>query len=189
MNRRDLYTCLRLICVLVRVRLPAPLFDYHHLAPINPLDYPRGVTKTKVCTACKKRKSIKAFSIRKDRGKTRPIGKCKPCNNAYHVNRRRSSEKARDAHREVCRLRVAETRRWVYTLKSDPCVDCEKIFKPWQMHFDHRNPIDKTAAISALVTGGNRERILEEIEKCDQVCASCHADRTYWRRRELSASD
>lgn len=57
------------------------------------------------------------------------------------------------------------------------------------MHFDHRNPIDKTAAISALVTGGNRERILEEIKKCDLVCANCHADRTYLRRRELSASD
>lgn len=48
------------------------------------------------------------------------------------------------------------------------------------MDFDHRDPHDKTANLSAAWAGGwTRERVLEEAAKCDVVCANCHRIRTH----------
>ncbi len=48
------------------------------------------------------------------------------------------------------------------------------------MDFDHR---DSTKKLFAITTGSahlmSRERLISEIEKCDIVCANCHALRTY----------
>jgi len=48
------------------------------------------------------------------------------------------------------------------------------------MDFDHRDPTKKLFAISdshALLM--SRAKLITEIEKCDIVCANCHALRTY----------
>jgi len=67
--------------------------------------------------------------------------------------------------------------------KSKPCVDCKIEFGPWVMQFDHRKPEDKKYTIADLL---NRMRsmklIVEEISKCDVVCANCHAERTHRQR-------
>jgi formate-dependent nitrite reductase cytochrome c552 subunit len=80
--------------------------------------------------------------------------------------------------------RLDANRKVVYKLKANPCKDCEGSFKPWQMQFDHRDPSQKKARVSSLMTSGSVDAILEEIEKCDLVCANCHADRTYQRLQE-----
>lgn len=71
----------------------------------------------------------------------------------------------------------------IWELKRQPCMDCKQIFNPWQMHFDHRdNDRNGATPISHLVNMNKRTKALEEIEKCDLVCANCHADRTYQRQ-------
>jgi hypothetical protein len=51
------------------------------------------------------------------------------------------------------------------------------------MQFDHRDAAMKKGNIATMVHNrATREAILEEISKCDVVCANCHADRTYQRR-------
>jgi hypothetical protein len=46
------------------------------------------------------------------------------------------------------------------------------------MDFDHRDPTKKSFAIGhALLV--SRPKLIAEIEKCDVVCANCHALRTY----------
>lgn len=61
-------------------------------------------------------------------------------------------------------------------LKSTtPCLDCEGLFKPSQMDFDHLG--DKVLNVAQLV-GGETEALLKELGKCHLVCANCHRLRT-----------
>ena len=47
------------------------------------------------------------------------------------------------------------------------------------MDFDHRSPEDKKFHISDIVFYNKQEEMLEEIAKCDLVCANCHRIRTF----------
>ena len=66
------------------------------------------------------------------------------------------------------------------SLKSAPCLDCDKTFDPIQMDFDHVRGT-KIDNISNLVHHSSRKQLLEEIAKCELVCASCHRIRTHGR--------
>jgi hypothetical protein len=77
-----------------------------------------------------------------------------------------------------------EDRRDFHRLKlfeywqTHSCIDCG-ISNPVVLEFDHRDPAQKKANISTLISSKGRwEDILEEIEKCDVVCANCHKIRT-----------
>lgn len=62
-------------------------------------------------------------------------------------------------------------------LKSHPCVDCGET-DPVVLDFDHRNPEEKTSAVSRIVSDrGALSRLEEEISKCDVRCANCHRKR------------
>lgn len=73
----------------------------------------------------------------------------------------------------------------MWTLKDKPCVDCKVKYAPWIMQFDHLKDkeIDVSNAVSKL---WSRERITQEVAKCELVCANCHADRTYKRQRGIA---
>lgn len=60
-------------------------------------------------------------------------------------------------------------------LKDNPCMDCGET-NIIVLEFDHKDRSTKTANIADLVT--KRKRLLEEIDKCDVVCANCHRIRT-----------
>jgi hypothetical protein len=100
------------------------------------------------------------------------------------------------AHRnqEIARVRLRQnaTLEFLRELRRRPCIDCGVTFAPWVMHFDHRDPNAKSFALTtgrALLM--SRAKLLEEIAKCDIVCANCHAVRTYaqllQRKSRLSA--
>jgi hypothetical protein len=73
--------------------------------------------------------------------------------------------------------RTAENQAWIIVyLQAHPCVDCGES-DPIVLEFDHLR--DKERNVSALVLGGwEWARVLEEIEKCEVVCANCHRRRT-----------
>jgi hypothetical protein len=64
------------------------------------------------------------------------------------------------------------------------CADCGYNTHAAALHFDHLPGFDKLFGIG---NSGNRtwESILQEIDKCDVVCANCHAIRTYTRAHAL----
>lgn len=66
---------------------------------------------------------------------------------------------------------------WINDLKSKPCLDCQLEYPPEAMDFDHVRG-SKTLAISRM-RGYRKQRVLEEISKCDLVCANCHRKRTH----------
>ncbi len=56
------------------------------------------------------------------------------------------------------------------------------------MHWDHLPEHEKVSDIGRLARNHNRAQILAEIEKCELVCANCHAIRTSARREERSGA-
>lgn len=74
--------------------------------------------------------------------------------------------------------RAEERKAFMQELKNRPCMDCGGWFNPWQMDFDHRDPKTKVKTVGLIK---NYKAILEEISKCDLVCANCHRDRTQKR--------
>ena len=98
----------------------------------------------------------------------------------------------RNRQREIDRVmkRQRATLEFLRELRHVPCKDCGGTFLPHQMDFDHRDPTTKSFGLTwSRAMLASRQRLLEEIAKCDIVCANCHAGRTYlqqadrWARR------
>lgn len=79
--------------------------------------------------------------------------------------------------------RKKEIRQWFNELKKGVvCSVCEFSGQtsPWAIEFHHHEPKEKTEIVSYLVAHGySRERILNEVEKCDPICANCHRQQHY----------
>lgn len=73
-----------------------------------------------------------------------------------------------------------ETKAWINALKNQPCLDCNLLWPSYVMDFHHREKTKKITTISrAIVNNMNKEKLLEEIKKCDLICANCHRIREY----------
>lgn len=68
-------------------------------------------------------------------------------------------------------------------MKDQPCSDCGVQYPPYVMQFDHRDPSTKSFGIAACKSRVSLEDMMLEVQKCDLVCANCHAERTH-RQRE-----
>jgi hypothetical protein len=105
---------------------------------------------------------------------------CKDCRRSYDAEYWRRTRVERLRKR---RIRRRELIAWYRKLKQDrPCADCEATFHHAAMHWDHLPGAAKCSEISNMVLRGfRREAILDEIDKCELVCANCHAVRTFNR--------
>ena len=88
----------------------------------------------------------------------------------------------RNRQREIDRVmtRQRTTLEFLRDLRRVPCMDCGRRFLPHQMDFDHREPTLKSFQVTdsrAMLAA--RDRLMQEVAKCDVVCATCHAIRTY----------
>ncbi len=137
-----------------------------------------------ICTKCLRNKKSISFA-------KRPNGKatsyCRPCQRIYghtYYSKNLKSENDR-RYRNQKRIR-GETQQFVQSLKASPCSDCGESHPYWAMDFDHRDPKEKKFSIGVATTVGvSRKRLLQEIEKCDLVCALCHRYRTYGQKRGI----
>lgn len=64
----------------------------------------------------------------------------------------------------------------INNIKNVPCLDCGVLYPPYVMDFDHKK--DKKFNIASKKDCG-LNRLMEEINKCDIVCANCHRIRTH----------
>jgi len=71
----------------------------------------------------------------------------------------------------------------ILPLKNAPCSDCGETFPPVAMDFDHVRGEKKFNVSEAVWGRYNLENVLEEINKCELVCANCHVLRTISRRK------
>jgi len=79
--------------------------------------------------------------------------------------------------------RVRAFREWLNELKRKPCQDCGRTRHHAAMDFDYARGT-KITQIADMWSWG-RQRVIDEITKCDLVCANCHRERTQVRRAQL----
>jgi hypothetical protein len=106
---------------------------------------------------------------------------CRGCRAAYKqrhyaANRARYVEQAR---RRKLEQALARTGYLLEYFEDHPCVDCGET-DAVVLEFDHLR--DKRFNIGAALPYRNWKSILEEIAKCEVVCANCHRRRTAQRR-------
>lgn len=111
---------------------------------------------------------------------------CRECRRDY--DRDYYARRGRDARLRRQRARASEAQAWVNTLKAGiPCVDCNGIFPTYVMQWDHLPGYKKRGAISRMRTM-SRALVMDEILKCELVCANCHAVRTALRARGIDTA-
>jgi hypothetical protein len=81
-----------------------------------------------------------------------------------HYQRNKARRQAQNKRRQV------EFMAWYTGLKAGKaCTDCGDEFHPAAMQWDHLPGETKTADLSFLARRGSRDRVLEEIAKCELV--------------------
>lgn len=154
--------------------------------------------KLKKCNKCKEdfEPTLENFAA----NKKNPDGlqyHCRSCQEEYKRQwRKRYKEEHGEsdgsrysrAHREDQAKHRAEyverNRRIVLNIKgATPCKDCGKFFPPVCMDFDHIRDTKKSSVSKLMHTGASVEKLMEEIRKCELVCANCHRIRTDQREK------
>lgn len=128
---------------------------------------------TKVCSKCKQSKeAIPENFNRRSNQKDGLNYYCRECDHA-------KGKKFYDGHKAQIyekekRLKKAKRQWWVEFKQDLYCKECGE--SRWQcITFHHRDPKSKSFALGDAINRNLRkESILEEIEKCDVLCANCH---------------
>lgn len=117
------------------------------------------------------------------------IAKCDiVCANCHRLRTQRRHAERRPASRGSSVYLARKRAAWrahaelLNRLRHVPCADCARSFPPCAMDFDHRRGVTKRVAVTRMIGRAGVEAILEEVAKCDIVCANCHRLRTFTRR-------
>ena len=131
------------------------------------------------CRKCPHEGPIEEFA--KDQRRKTPY-ECKQCKgkrSRKHYDENKTVYASRGPRRRF------EAREVVNKIKTEnPCMDCGQKFHYCQMDFDHRDQDEKKKQVSYMLLHGI-ETILNEVKKCDLVCANCHRDRTQRQIEQL----
>lgn len=149
------------------------------------------------CCRCKKLKVRSDFRPRDDRARKANYA-CKECENIvcaeYRENNKdkveaatakwvkKHPEEVKNINNKSKKKVRDDARKFTDKLKDVPCLDCKNCFPSVCMHFDHLR--DKEFNISQKIGKVSMEKLQAEIDKCEVVCANCHAIRTQKRRLE-----
>lgn len=104
----------------------------------------------------------------------------------YQKNKKRKDEQAKEWARNHPSLSSAIKKRnylktygAVISLKKK-CVDCKRDYAPYQLDFDHVGK--KTSHVASMIARKvSPIKVLDEVKRCEVVCANCHRARTHLR--------
>src|SRR6478609_8370707 len=128
------------------------------------------------CGRCGHEKQLEEFAWRR-KSKGQRDNYCRPCRALYKqehyaANRQRYIDSARRRKQAL----VAERIEFLVSyLRAHPCVDCGET-DPIVLEFDHLR--DKEFGIAAGFRDRAWQSVLDEMTKCEVVCANCHRRRT-----------
>jgi hypothetical protein len=130
----------------------------------------------RTCGRCHETKEAADFAWRRqDRGQRDNY--CRACRAVYKqehylAHRQRYIDNSQRRKRTMAAARTAYL---IAFFESHPCADCGEQ-DPLVLEFDHLG--DKLFNISQGLRDRAWDAVLEEMEKCDVVCANCHRRRT-----------
>lgn len=134
----------------------------------------------KICSTCKNELPLSCFN-KKSAVKSTLQSSCKECNK-FRLKQyyRENPDKVKRSVRTHKRKTRDNTRQLLMDyLRDHPCIDCSET-DPIVLQFDHLR--DKSKPVAYFVkAGATWKRIMEEIDKCEVVCANCHTRRTFSR--------
>lgn len=126
-------------------------------------DFPwrvKGLKRQRICKECQREVSAAWYSNNKERQIATVVA---------------NNERYRKQLVAVCRK-----------AKDCACADCGIHYPHWILEFDHLPGTKKLFTIGAKIRHNiSVETLLNEIAKCEVVCANCHRDRTYKRRHGI----
>jgi len=138
---------------------------------------------TRRCTKCEEEKPLEDFSFRSKKANRRHAW-CKPC---LYARQKAGYEANPQVQIDRIKRHRHRNRDWMHEVKDCPCMDCGVKYHPAVMEFDHRLGTKKLFNVSVGVLSRSRRVVLEEMSKCDIVCANCHRMRT-WNRSVRDAT-
>jgi hypothetical protein len=121
---------------------------------------------------------------------TQFVPKTKWCATCHQNYKKRKYQENLSASRYYTNQRRAARIQWFQQLKANiPCTDCGKIYDPVCLDYDHVPGRGiKYKNVSRMVLDNSpKEKILEEIKKCELVCVLCHNARTFCRLKTATA--
>lgn len=137
----------------------------------------------KECNKCRKIKDLSCFRPHRTRGLQSSCIECRAVYNRAHY------VKDREKYRSRTKVANAEKKKkffeFIDSFKDLPCTDCSRCWPPEAMDFDHLPQFEKEYGISRM-WHKSEEEILEEVKKCELVCACCHRIRTQQRNTRIA---
>lgn len=132
----------------------------------------------RICRTCGVAQPLSEFALKNERTGSRST-QCRSCQRTYakeHYARNRDVY-LRKAKRRNSSVRDRFARFLIAYFRDHPCVDCG-VTDPRILEFDHREGVEKLAAIATLLKAQAWDAMIAEIAKCDVRCASCHRRKT-----------
>jgi hypothetical protein len=131
----------------------------------------------RICNVCKEEKEDDNFLFRnKEKGT-----KHSACSLCYKDIRKRSYEKNKKYYIDKSKRYEKDIRDWYHEIKSSlKCQECG-FSHPAALDFHHIGK--KESEVSNIIKSCNKDRILEEIEKCIVLCSNCHRIHHFNERR------
>jgi hypothetical protein len=125
----------------------------------------------KHCNTCLTTKPISDLHKKKST-KDGYASKCKSCISKYKKSR---YSKDRLSAILNAKKQKEKHRQWYIDFKKGlKCIRCG-FDNSFALDFHHRDPNEKYMNVSQMVNNYSKDVILNEIEKCDVLCANCHA--------------
>jgi hypothetical protein len=129
------------------------------------------------CAICKVEKDESEYNKKSNRKDGLQVH-CRECNrqrsrNYYKNNHDKQLKEVYKRKRRV----INEHRKFLFDFyKKNPCVDCGET-DPLVLELDHQR--DKIMEVSRMISGGwSKQKVLDEIAKCEVRCANCHRRKT-----------
>ncbi len=104
--------------------------------------------------------------------------------NAWHEKNKSNNENYK-THMKDTKVRLRDEKRaWYFEYKKMLSCDICNVQDYRVLEFHHKDPLQKDIAVANMIRQRvSKEKIMEEIAKCQVLCANCHRI-THWDQRE-----
>lgn len=142
----------------------------------------------RICGACKIEfpETTEFFATRKRKRKNKIEfqWQCKQCQKKYRKFHYENNKQKYILKAKINRQKSVDNfQDFKRTLKCNRCEES----RWWLLDFHHTDPDKKEGEISFLLRKVSKEKLFEEISKCEVLCSNCHRDLHYKENHAVHA--
>ena len=138
--------------------------------------------ETKVCTKCKRELPFDNFRW-KNKSQNLKHSQCKECQKVQEKQHYQNSKERQQSVKSTAIFQKERNIMLVEQAKSCGCKKCgEK--RSYVLDFHHINAEDKINVIAHMIKSSGEKTLIEELAKCDVLCANCHREFHFLNQKE-----